>query len=156
MWNWVPHTEGKERPKKEEDHSRLVSGRFNKQRTWNNKACLEWSKMSRSPHLHSRVLKVYIEGLTRFSNEYYRIPWTEEPGRLQSMGSQRVRHDWTTNTFTVMNTTQVSLSYSLKAVSLKMACAVQIVGRTYIPRTGEAGDGPLIAQFGPHPLHDLL
>ena len=23
-------------------------------------------------------------------------PWTEEPGRLQSMGSQRVRHDWVT------------------------------------------------------------
>ena len=23
-------------------------------------------------------------------------PWTEEPGRLQSMGSQRVRHDWAT------------------------------------------------------------
>ena len=23
------------------------------------------------------------------------IPWTEEPGRLQSMGSQRVEHDWT-------------------------------------------------------------
>ena len=23
-----------------------------------------------------------------------RIPWTEEPGRLQSMGSQRVRHNW--------------------------------------------------------------
>jgi len=22
-----------------------------------------------------------------------RIPWTEEPGRLQSIGSQRVRHD---------------------------------------------------------------
>ena len=28
-----------------------------------------------------------------------RIPWTEEPGRLQSMGSQRVRHDWETFTF---------------------------------------------------------
>ena len=27
-------------------------------------------------------------------------PWTEEPGRLQSMGSQRVRHDWVTNVFT--------------------------------------------------------
>ena len=25
---------------------------------------------------------------------------TEEPGRLQSMGSQRVGHDWVTNTFT--------------------------------------------------------
>ena len=23
----------------------------------------------------------------------WKIPWTEEPGRLQSMGSKRVRHD---------------------------------------------------------------
>ena len=23
----------------------------------------------------------------------WKIPWTEKPGRLQSMGSQRVRHD---------------------------------------------------------------
>ena len=23
----------------------------------------------------------------------WKIPWTEEPGRLQSKGSQRVRHD---------------------------------------------------------------
>ena len=26
----------------------------------------------------------------------WRIPWTEEPGRLQSMGSQRVRHSLAT------------------------------------------------------------
>ena len=26
----------------------------------------------------------------------WRIPWTEEPGGLQSMGSQRVGHDWAT------------------------------------------------------------
>ena len=26
----------------------------------------------------------------------WRIPWTEEPGVLRSMGSQRVRHYWTT------------------------------------------------------------
>ena len=25
-----------------------------------------------------------------------KIPWTEEPGGLQSMGSQRVGHDWIT------------------------------------------------------------
>ena len=31
----------------------------------------------------------------------WRIPWTEEPGRLQSMGSQRVGHNWATNTFTL-------------------------------------------------------
>ena len=28
----------------------------------------------------------------------WRIPQTEEPGELQSMGSQRVRYDWVTNT----------------------------------------------------------
>ena len=28
----------------------------------------------------------------------WRIPWTEKPGRLQSMGSQRVGHDWVTFT----------------------------------------------------------
>ena len=27
----------------------------------------------------------------------WRIPWTEKPGGLQSIGSQRVRHDGTTN-----------------------------------------------------------
>jgi len=26
----------------------------------------------------------------------WKIPWTEEPGGLQSTGSQRVRHDWET------------------------------------------------------------
>ena len=28
----------------------------------------------------------------------WRIPWTQEPGRLQPMGSQRVRRDSETNT----------------------------------------------------------
>ena len=28
----------------------------------------------------------------------WRIPWTEEPGGLQSMGLQRVGHNWATNT----------------------------------------------------------
>ena len=27
----------------------------------------------------------------------WEIPWTEEPGGLQSMGSQRAGHDWATN-----------------------------------------------------------
>ena len=34
------------------------------------------------------------EGMaTHSSIPAWRIPWTEEHGRLQSMGSQRVRHD---------------------------------------------------------------
>ena len=33
------------------------------------------------------------EMATRSSILAWRIPWTEEPGGLQSMGSQKVRHD---------------------------------------------------------------
>ena len=33
---------------------------------------------------------------THFSILAWRIPWTEEPGGLQSMGSQRVGHDLAT------------------------------------------------------------
>ena len=37
---------------------------------------------------------------THSSTLAWRIPWTEEPGGLQSVGSQRVGLDWATNTFT--------------------------------------------------------
>ena len=38
------------------------------------------------------------EMATHSSSLAWRIPWTEEPGGLQSMRLQRVRHDWDTNT----------------------------------------------------------
>ena len=34
--------------------------------------------------------------LTHSSVLAWKIPWTEEPGRLQSVGSQRVGHNWLT------------------------------------------------------------
>ena len=37
------------------------------------------------------------EMVTHSSILAWRIPWTEEPGRLQSMELQRVRHDWATS-----------------------------------------------------------
>ena len=40
------------------------------------------------------------EMATQFSILAWRIPWTEKPGGLQSMGLQRVGHDWATNIFT--------------------------------------------------------
>ena len=43
-----------------------------------------WNLMEKEMATHSSILA-------------WRIPWTEEPGRLQSMGSQRVRHDWATS-----------------------------------------------------------
>ena len=33
----------------------------------------------------------------------WRIPWTDVPDGLQTMGSQRVRHNWATNTFHFAN-----------------------------------------------------
>ena len=52
-----------------------------------------------------------IPGMGRFPREGTSYPlqyscleilWTEEPGGLQSMGLQRVGHDWATNAFTFM------------------------------------------------------
>ena len=38
----------------------------------------------------------------------WRIPWTEEPGGLRSMGSQRVGYDWATNTHTQTHITHTT------------------------------------------------
>ena len=46
------------------------------------------------------IIKLYIliwlekEMATHSSTLAWKIPWTEEPGGLQSMGSLRVGHDW--------------------------------------------------------------
>ena len=42
----------------------------------------------------------------------WRIPWTEEPGGLQSMGLQGVRHDWAINTFILTLSMCISLPLS--------------------------------------------
>ena len=42
-----------------------------------------------------------LKGMATHSSVFaWRIPWAEESGGPQAMGSQRVRHDWVTNTFT--------------------------------------------------------
>ena len=43
----------------------------------------------------------------------WRIPWIEEPRMLQSMGLQRVRHDWGTNTFNTHSFCERSVIVSL-------------------------------------------
>ena len=50
-----------------------------------------------------KVMSLLFNTLSRFetaphsSTLAWRIPWTEEPGRLQSMGLPRVGHDWATS-----------------------------------------------------------
>ena len=47
---------------------------------------------------------------THSSIPAWRIPWTEELGGLQSMGSQKVGHDRMTNTFTFRQSRTITLS----------------------------------------------
>ena len=65
---------------------------------------------------------------THSSTLAWRIPWTEEPGGLQSMGSQRVGHDWTTNT-TLRQGRELGLEYSRCHVEVfRFGGCVQISG----------------------------
>ena len=47
--------------------------------------------------LKSLLMKVEKEMATHSSTLAWRIPWTEEPGWLQSTGSQRIGHDGATS-----------------------------------------------------------
>ena len=55
------------------------------------------------------------EMATHSSTLAWRIPWREEPGRLQSMGSQRVRHDWATSHMTNLDSILKSRDITLPA-----------------------------------------
>ena len=48
----------------------------------------------------------------------WKIPWTEEPCRLQSMGSQRVGHDWAASLH--FTSREINPEYSLEGLMLKL------------------------------------
>ena len=55
-----------------------------------------------SPQMHCKSSEVQplipAEAMApHYSTPAWKIPWMEEPGRLQSMGLLRVRHDWETS-----------------------------------------------------------
>ena len=59
------------------------------------------------------LLSFIVEMATHSSILAWKIPWTDEPGRLPSMGSQRVGHDWVTSlSFFAWNVPLVSLIFS--------------------------------------------
>ena len=81
-----------------------------------------WTRLSDWTELNWELRKIAGEKKKEFQLEYvvknpekamaphsstlaWKIPWTEKPGRLQSMGLLRVRHDWATSLslFTLMH-----------------------------------------------------
>ena len=67
----------------------LASGFFSTRATW--KATTIWC------NLGGDVRQRGEGNGTHASTAARKMPWMEEPGRLQSMGSLRVRHDWVTS-----------------------------------------------------------
>ena len=55
----------------------------------------------------------FLEMATHSSILLWKIPWTEEPSGLQSMGSQRVRHDLATKEQPTVSRAKQILSESL-------------------------------------------
>ena len=55
---------------------------------------------------------------THSSTRAWRIPWTEEPGGLQSMGLQRVGHNWVTNTLTFSGCKAKSIGLANKFIQV--------------------------------------
>ena len=60
------------------------------------------------------------EMITHSSILAWRIPWIEEPGGLQSMWLQRVRHNWVTNTFTFLYTLGLHLGRQVMSIWVGM------------------------------------
>ena len=58
----------------------------------------------------------------------WRIPWTEEPDRLQSMGSQIVGQDWATNIFTAIKKNGIFPS-ATKWIDLKTIMLSKVIQR---------------------------
>ena len=68
----------------------------------------------------------------------WEIPWSEEPGRLQSMGSLRVGHDWVTS-FSLF-------TFHFHALEKEMATHSSVLAWR-IPGTGKPGG---LLSMGPH------
>ena len=71
----------------------------------------------------------------------WRIPWTKEPGRLQSMGSQRVTHNLATNT--LLN---LYAEYIMRNAGLDEAQAGKKIARRNINNLKYADDTTLMAE----------
>ena len=79
---------------------------------------LDWEDpLEKAMAPHSRILA-------------WKIPWTEEPGRLQSMGLQRAGHNWATSlslSIPCLNFQGFPIEFRIKSRLLTMAYMVWIV-----------------------------
>ena len=79
----------------------ITNDQVNMKNKWNFQECKAVVLMVKNlPAVQETQVQSLERGIATHSNILaWRIPWTEEPGGLQSMGLQRVGHDWASNTF---------------------------------------------------------
>ena len=76
-----------------EDCQVPLSMGFSRQEYWSGLPCPPLGNLP-DPGAEPGFLNVLEKEMATHSSTFaWKIPWTEEPGRLQSMGSQRVGHD---------------------------------------------------------------
>ena len=75
---------------------------------WYSQASLVAQRLKRPPAMQEtwvwslgREDSLEKEMATHSSITAWKTPWTEEPGRLQCLGSQKIGHDWATSLTTV-------------------------------------------------------
>ena len=88
----------------------------------------------------------------------WKIPWTEESGRLQSMGSQRVRHNWATNAcaHTHTHTHTHSKTRFFRNLYVSSGLAGELSGSSFLPevhRRIPPSDGSLCLRSGPESIY---
>ena len=58
----------------------------------------KWERVKQTLYINIYIWNLTEKAMATHSSVLaWRIPWTEEPGRLYSMGSLRVGHDWATS-----------------------------------------------------------
>ena len=76
----------------------------------------------------------------------WRIPWTEEPGGPQSIGLQRVRHDWSDLTCIYLNTQKFVVCLKFKFT--QVSCVLRgCMGDTFLAKAPNSVNPGLILQF---------
>ena len=92
------------------------------------------------------------EGMATHSSIFaWRIPWTEESGGLQSMGSQRVRHDWSDWARAHTNMMWTHCTYFTFEETGTAPCLIQLVRGGTSPSSEDARLLPGAFSKMPHP-----
>ena len=78
---------------------------------------------------------------THSSTLAWQIPWTEEPGRLQSMGSLGVGHDWSDLAASAAAYSDFTFTFHFHALEKEMATHSSVLAWR-IPGTGEPSGLP--------------